>query len=172
MNILFHTTTAICVAVLLADTKRANQAPDTKNKVLRCTLAFIVGIISHGVLDYIPHCYPINSKIDAIAGLTMILVTIKLTNKKYRLLMGLSLLGCIFPDLIDLSPGIINKLLGSNLPVLNKIFPWHLQEYSGSIYTGKCAISTLNHLLLLCIILIICWSRLTDFMLLFKKDKQ
>lgn len=86
MNILFHTTTAISIAVLLTDTNRIKQA--TNSKIIYWTgfFAFTVSLISQGDLDYIPLCYPINAKFDAIAGLTIILLTIWLTNKKYRLI--------------------------------------------------------------------------------------
>jgi hypothetical protein len=170
MNIIFHTTTAISVAVLLTDTKRIEQTTTSKNVIWTSILTFTVGLISHGALDYIPHCYPINSKLDAIAGLIIILTTTWLANKKYRLIMGLSFLGSIFPDLVDLSPSIINKQIGLSLPTIDKIFPWHLHNYSGSIYTGDCDNSTLNHILLLLTICIICWCRWTDVKTIFTKD--
>ncbi len=171
MNVIFHTTTAIGVAVLLTDTKRIEQSATSKNAIWTSVLAFTVGLISHGALDYIPHCYPVNSKLDVIAGLTIIFTTTWLTNKKYRLIMGFSFLGCIFPDLVDLSPGIINKQFGLSLPTIDKIFPWHLHDYSGSIYTDNCNNSTLNHILLLLTICIIVWCRLTDVKTIFKKDE-
>lgn len=167
MNALFHTTTAISVAVLLTDTSRIEQASTSKNRIWTSVFAFFVGIISHGALDYIPHCYPINSKLDAIASLILILTTIWFTNKKYRLIIGLSFLGCIFPDLVDLSPGIINKLTGFNLPINDKLFPWHFHEYSGSIYNGECDNSTLNHSLIILTCSIICWARRSDLQKLF-----
>ncbi|WP_027002885.1 hypothetical protein [Hugenholtzia roseola] len=169
MNVIFHTTTAVGVAILLTDTKRIEQARTLKDTIWTSILAFIVGVISHGALDYIPHCYPINSKLDVFAGLAMILITVWLTNKKYQFIMGLSFLGSIFPDLVDLSPSIINKQLGFNLPILDKIFPWHLHDYSGSNYTNDCSNSFLNHLLLLLTISIILWCRQTDLRAIFNK---
>ncbi len=170
MNVIFHTTTAISVAVLLTDTKRIEQSTTSRNVIWTSIFAFTVGHISHGALDYIPHCYPVNSKLDAIIGLTMILTTTWLTNKRYRLIMGLSFLGCIFPDLVDLSPGIINKQLGLSLPTIDKIFPWHFHDYSGSIYTDNCNNSTLNHILLLLTIGVVCWCRRTDLKTMFNKS--
>ncbi|AFM02788.1 hypothetical protein Fleli_0301 [Bernardetia litoralis DSM 6794] len=112
----------------------------------------------------------INSKLDAITGLTMILTITWLTNKKYRLIIGLSFLGCIFPDLIDLFPAIINKQIGLSLPIIEKIFPWHLHNYSGSIYSDSCNNSTLNHILLLLTVSIVVWCRRTDAKLIFKSN--
>ncbi len=170
MNVLFHTTTAISVAVMLTDTKRIELSKTSTNAVWTSVLAFIVGLILHGALDYIPHCYPINSKIDTIAGLALILTTIWLTNKKYRLIVGLSFLGSIFPDLVDLSPHIINKQLGLSLPTFKIIFPWHLHKYSGSIFNDNCDNSKLNHLLLIFTISIVCWCRQTDLKTMFNKN--
>jgi hypothetical protein len=76
----------------------------------------------------------------------MIIAFVWLTNKRYRLITGLSFVGSLFPDLVDLSPGILNKQLGQSFPIINKIFPWHWHEYSGSIYGGDCGVSTANHL--------------------------
>ncbi|AFM02787.1 hypothetical protein Fleli_0300 [Bernardetia litoralis DSM 6794] len=59
MNVIFHTTTAISVAVLLTDTKIIEQSTTCKHVIWTSVLAFTIGLISHGVLDYIPHCYPI-----------------------------------------------------------------------------------------------------------------
>ncbi len=170
MNVLFHTITAISVSVLLTDTKRIEQSTTSIIIVTTSISTFALGIISHGVLDYIPHCYPLNSKLDVIISLTLILATLWMTNKKYRLIMALSFIGCIFPDLVDLSPNIINKQFALHLPIIEKIFPWHLHQYSGSIYSGDCNNSTLNHVLLLSTVFIICWFRKTDFKAMFKKS--
>ena len=172
MNILFHTTTAISVAVLLTDTNRIKQSTNSKIIYWTSFFAFTVSLISHGALDYIPHGYPINSKFDAIAGLTMILITTWLANKKYRLIIGLAFLGSIVPDIIDLSPAIINKQLGLSIPMIDKIFPWHFHEYSGSIYTGNCNISTLNHILLFLTISLVFVYRWTDVIIIFKKNSK
>ena len=169
MDVIFHTTTAISVAVLLTDTHKIEHSLTAYKIIIRTSVcAFVVGIISHGALDYIPHCYPINSKLDAMAGLAMILTTIGLTHKKYRSIMGLSFLGCVLPDLVDLSPAILNKQLVLGLPTFDKIFPWHLKQYSGSIYNNHCNASILNHILLLATTFIICWSRLKDMKAIFK----
>lgn len=57
-------------------------------------------------------------------------------------LLGVCFIGSLFPDLIDLGPAIANKYLGLSLPVF-KVFPWHWQEHSGSIYDGSRATESL-----------------------------
>ena len=138
MNIFFHTTAAIGLIATLNDTK--NSSSSNKKSIQRSLVAFGVGIVSHGALDYIPHCYPINPKLDVILGLLiMISLTIK-CKPNYRLIVAATFLGSIFPDLIDLSPQILNQYLGLSLPIQEKIFPWHWQKYSGSIFIDDCMV--------------------------------
>jgi len=170
MNVLFHTTTAIGVTVLLTDTVRLGNKPTLKRVIPTGFYAFSIGIISHGALDFIPHCYPINSKVDAIGGLLMILIAIWLTNRHFRVITGLACLGAIFPDIVDLGPKIINKQLNLGLTLPDNIFPWHWHTYSGSIYTETCNVSSLNHLLLLLTIGIVLWTRRTDLKVITKKS--
>jgi hypothetical protein len=145
MNIIFHTATVISVTILLTDTERIKPDSTIKKGLLTGLSAFVAGIITHAVLDYIPHCYPINSKIDIIVSLIIIIATLWLVRKPYKIIAGLSFLGCIFPDLIDLLPKIINNYAGLRLPVSDKIFPWHWQKYSGVINNDNCSVSVLNH---------------------------
>ncbi len=170
MNAIFHTTTAIGVTVLLTDTVRLGDKPTLKRVMPTAFYAFFIGIISHGALDFIPHCYPINSKVDAIAGLLMILLTIWLTDRHFRAITGLASLGAIFPDIVDLGPKIINKYLTLGLTLPDNFFPWHWHTYSGSIYNGTCNISTLNHLLLLLTVGVILWTRRTDLKVITKRS--
>ena len=170
MNIIFHTIAAIGVSVAITDTNKINIKSSYKKIILTSVFAFIVGIISHGVLDYIPHCYPINSKFDAIASFVLIITFIVLTNKPYKLITALSFAGCIFPDLVDLLPAILNKYLNLHLKITTKIFPWHWPEYSGSLYNSDCNISILNQVLLIFAIITICWFRRTDLKQMMMKN--
>ncbi len=163
MNIVFHTTTAIGIAVLLTDTDQFPPKSPLQRVCLTATMAFVVGVISHGALDYIPHCYPFLAKIDVLLGIGMIVGMTYFSKPNYRLVVFASFIGCIFPDLIDLSPAILNKYLSLDLPILEKIFPWHWREYSGSIYNGNCGVSNINHLLTVFVVGLICWSRKKDF---------
>ena len=169
MNVIFHTTTAIAVTVLLTDTSRLGDRPTLKKALPTAFCCFAIGIISHGALDFIPHCYPINSRLDGIAGLLLILLTIWLTNRHYRLISGLACIGSIFPDLLDLGPKIINKQLSLRLTLPDNIFPWHWHTYSGSINDGRCNVSALNHLLLLFTIGAVIWTRRSDIIVMLHK---
>lgn len=160
MNVLFHTTAAIGVIAMLTDTRAKSRT--IKHMTLSGLLVFLAGIASHGALDYIPHCYPIHSKLDAIAGLTLMITLTLISNQPYRPIVALAFLGSIFPDLVDLSFPIINTYLGVNLPVTPKLFPWHCEEYSGSIFVNDCRVSAVNHFILLAVVIILCYCRKAD----------
>lgn len=127
-------------------------------KTTKSLVAFVFGIVSHGILDYTPHCYPLSAKSDVIISVLLILIYGSLINRAYRLLTFAAFLGAVFPDVIDLSPAIINTYSGLHLPIYDKIFPWHWQTYSGSIYSGDCQVSTFNHIVLCIVILLILWN--------------
>lgn len=165
MNVLFHTTTALGIAVLFTNTKSKKLSITTN------IFVFISGILSHGALDYIPHCYPIPSKIDTSLGLLMIITATWFCNKKYRIIVLSSFIGCIIPDLIDLSPSIINKQLGWSLPVFNKVFPWHFKQFSGSVYTDDCSISNINHTILVISLGAACWYKRSGVREMFSKEE-
>lgn len=171
MNVLFHLTSAIGLAVLLTDAKSLTRSQTVRPVLVTGILGFAAGIISHGALDYIPHCYPVNAKADAVTGLLLMLFLTVKTNRKFRFITVATLLGTVFPDLVDLAPAILNKQLDLNLPIVEKIFPWHWKEYSGSIYQSSCNISTLNHLLLGASVIIVCWCRRVDVVEMTKRGR-
>ncbi|HNW88591.1 MAG TPA: hypothetical protein PKN48_02955 [Bacteroidales bacterium] len=171
MTIVFHIVTAIGVTVILTDT--AKIKPDAKiiKGVFTGLAAFIVGLISHAALDYSPHCYPAHSKIAAIVSLLIIITFLWVIKKPYKLIAGLSFLGCSLPDIIDRGPAISKKLLGHGLPISDPIFPMHWHEYSGLIYYGECWFSTINQIVLVLTIGIICWFRRADLKRMIKYNK-
>ncbi|MCX2745339.1 hypothetical protein OO013_15785 [Mangrovivirga sp. M17] len=143
MNVIFHI--AAGTAIIAGHSNFRNDS--LSNQVKLSITGFTLGVISHGILDYSPHCYPINSKWDAIVGLILILFALWKSRMKWISIVGFIYLGSLFPDLVDLSPGILNGLTGINLPEYDNIFPWHYHEYSGSIYNGDCEVSSVNHFL-------------------------
>jgi hypothetical protein len=114
-----------------------------------------------------PHHYPVNSAIDVIMSLLIMMIVFLRTNKRLKIIAAFSFLGNILPDLVDLAPSILNKYLHLKLPIISKIFPWHWPQYSGSIYTGSFNVSILNHLAVLFLVFIICFIRYKDFKAVF-----
>jgi hypothetical protein len=135
VNVTFHTLTSISAAAVLSSRGAGKKSRPTSfhDSVLVLTGGFLGGVLLHGLLDYLPHSYPIPSVLDAIFSLALFVIAIALAQPHHRLLVAACFLGAVFPDLVDLGPAIVNKNLGWSVPVV-KLFPWHWRQYSGSIY--------------------------------------
>ena len=145
MNVTFHTLTSLAIAAVLStkQTKPVANESFVFSDVPLLSIGFVAGVMIHGLLDYVPHSYPIKSIIDVALSLGFFLAATIFIRQRHRLLAALCFLGAIFPDLVDLGPAIFNKHLGWHLPVV-KIFPWHWPQYSGSIYDGSRQLSSLK----------------------------
>jgi hypothetical protein len=165
MNILLHTTTAITIA---ATTIGKSEFLDDKPIVptlKKGLFVFLAAFISHAALDFIPHCYPLPAKIDVIVSLAVFGLFLFRIQKEFRIFMILAFVGGIFPDLIDLGPAIIGKYTVLSFGSSSKVFPWHWEGFSGSIYNFNCAKSYfyLACLLLVCAIMwLIKWKDITN----------
>lgn len=168
MNVTFHTIAAIGVTAALVDSQSEKLEPAQK-KIAIILVSLIAGVISHGILDYIPHCYPIPSKIDVVAGAAIIFFATYMSNRYYQPLIFSVLIGSILPDIVDLLPNILNKYLNMSISTHSKLFPWHWKIYSGSIYNGDCNVSNLNHIIIIISTLIICAMRKKDIKKIFSK---
>ena len=152
MNVTFHVLTGITVATLLSPHK-----PEVRTSALLA--GFGTTVVFHGVLDYLPHSYPIKSIVDVALALLVFGAVSFLAKPHIRLLLAVCFLGSIFPDLIDLAPGILNRHLGLELMEV-KYFPWHWKQYSGSIYDGsRDTESSVYHLLVLAAAAFSIWRR-------------
>ena len=168
MNVFFHVTTAIGIVAVVSDTLRMDNSKAT---IVPSVCAFVLGIIIHGVIDYMPHTYPFPAKVDVIFSLTIILLVLLQARRRYRLIVAMSFLGCVFPDLVDLLPALISKITGLNIPLYDKIFPFHQKDNSGSIFVGTSVVSDVNHISVLLVTILVIWCRNSDFKRIFiKKD--
>jgi len=59
MNVLFHL--AVGTSIIASNSHFKNETK--QERWVLTGVGFVVGLLSHGILDYIPHCYPINSKL-------------------------------------------------------------------------------------------------------------
>jgi hypothetical protein len=139
MNVIFHTLGSLATAAVLS------AKPDEKKwNLKKLSIGFIAGILLHGILDVLPHNYPLPSKFDAAASLLLLALSILLAQSRNRILILVCFAGAVFPDIVDLGAGIINKHLGIPVPQMPfKIFPWHRKQYSGSVYDGSRNIESL-----------------------------
>lgn len=116
---------------------------------MRYAAAFGMGILTHGLLDWLPHCYPIPSKADVLLSLVLMVFAVLRSSKAFSPLLIAAFAGAVFPDVLDLSPAIVARQTGWEVPLFPHFFPWHRKEYSGSVYKGSCAVSNGIHLLFL-----------------------
>ncbi|MBB4035029.1 hypothetical protein GGR21_000918 [Dysgonomonas hofstadii] len=160
MNVIFHVATAISLTIALTDTNKIKTVKDT---IIPACGGLISGVFAHGIIDYLPHTYPLSAKPDIIISFLLIAAMLVIANKQYILILSFTIFGCVLPDLVDLLPPMMNKYLGFQISVNEKIFPWHMPEYSGSIFAGKSLASDINHIAVLLITVMICWCRRSDF---------
>jgi len=171
MNMVIHLTTAIGIVLLVTDTSTAVVYKKFRTPVLTGLFAFTLGVISHAVLDYLPHCYHVPQTVDGILGLTMIITMFSLANKKYRFIVGLTIMGVFLPDLVDQWPLIVNKCSGLNLAPAGQLCPWHWTRFSGSIYDQKSTVSTINHIIVLMAIVTIFRIRWSSLKIIFSRKE-
>lgn len=152
MNVTFHAFGSFAAAAILSLDFDSDWRSVSAFK--RYAIGFCAGILVHGILDFLPHDYPLPSKFDVIFALALLISFLSTAQKQNRVLILACFGGAIFPDIVDLSAGIVNKHFGIPItPLSFKIFPWHWKEFSGSIYDGSRNLeSNIYHLsvLLLC----------------------
>ena len=169
MNVIFHTALSIGISAAVINPITFEKG-NNLTKVKFISILFCLGIIAHGALDIIPHCYPINSKIDFLISSFLICTIIILTNKRYRILIAFSFIGSLFPDIVDLAVPILNKYANLNFLVHENYFPWHWKIYSGSIYISDCTDSTIYQTILVIGVITICYLYRSNIIGLMKRD--
>lgn len=155
MNILIHTTASLTISVLLSKSVTKNNLFNLK-QVIQYSLIVLLNVILHGIFDILPHTYPVNMYLDPLISPLVILIILLIARKEFYLIIICSFIGSILPDIIDLGPRIASKLLGVQINGLLKIFPWHFEKYSGSIFNDPSNInSIINHFIILGICLFV-----------------
>jgi len=137
MNVIFHGLVAAAVAHSAAGALPDRDGSAFRPADLRIIVpAFVVAIMSHGVLDGLKHGYPVPMLLD-IAGVSMLAFLWLLAVKpRFLVLFAAAFVGALLPDVIDLGPAMMRKLagLGGTIGSVKHIFPWHWQDGSGSMY--------------------------------------
>jgi hypothetical protein len=182
MNVVFHALASFGLSHLAARDLAAE--PSTPRRELRVIVpAFVAGVLSHGL----QHGYPIPYAVDPPLALLLALAWCACVTRRYRLLVAVVFLGAVLPDLVDLGPGIANRLFGWRLPTLqHHLFPWHWRDGSGSLYPSKgrrlfpCeatldggdnqTVSITNHVIVVSLALLAIASNRTPFRKLAKAD--
>ncbi len=150
MNVTFHTIASIATTSALSYKSDKTGNPSATTAIIKCAAGFVIGILIHGILYFLPHEYSLRPAFDVLLALLLIALTFAFTQKQNKLLLVACFVGGIFPDLVDLGPAILKKYFGFPLLLSSKIFPWHWKEFSGSLYDESRKMeSTLFHAILL-----------------------
>ena len=169
MNVTFHVlgSLATASALSLGRSEKFYNIP-------KLAIGFVTGILIHGVLDYLPHSYPLPSRFDIGFAFLLFVAGFLVSQKQNKLLVAVCFAGCVFPDVIDLGGEIANKHLGIPVPHLSfNIFPWHWKEYSGSIYNGRRQTeSNIYHISFLLICLTVIYSKRKDFFIFWTRKEN
>ena len=137
MGVTFHALTSVSIAATIAaQTKNPLDGMHLKGHGVFLLIILCVCILSHGILDVLPHQYPLPASVDVVMSLIGITGVAFCTKKDRRFLLLFCFLGCLLPDVIDLTFPILNRKLGMAFPTY-RIFPWHWPAYSGSIFDGR-----------------------------------
>jgi hypothetical protein len=133
LNTAFHALTGLAIGQTAAS--RLVTAPrESRSLYARVTaFTFLLCVMSHGVLDGLPHEYPFRALGDTLWTTGLVVVWMAFIQPRYRLLLAIAFIGAELPDLIDHVPRDLNRHLGLHLPVLPKLFPWHYRGGSGSL---------------------------------------
>ena len=114
MNLIFHTVFSISTAPICA-----KYIGEGNKKIKYLTLGFAGNIIGHGIMDLIPHNYPLTRNTDLLVSCGIFLLSMIVVKKEYVSSVFYCFLGGVFPDLIDKA---FLPIIGLNYL---KIFPWH-----------------------------------------------
>jgi len=142
LNTAFHALTGLAIgqtaASRLLEAEREEPAPhipdDARALYVRvAAYTFLLCVMSHGVLDGLPHEYPLRALGDTLWTLGLVFGWMLFIQPRFRPLLVIAFLGAELPDLIDHVPRDLNRHLHLNLPVLPKLFPWHYRGGSGSL---------------------------------------
>jgi hypothetical protein len=131
LNVAFHALAALAIGQTAACRAAAATRPGARAGII--AIAFVLGVMSHGVLDGLPHEYPFRWLGDTIASLALVTTWMLITRPGYRALPLIAIAGALLPDVIDHVPEDLNRHLGTHLPVLPNLFPWHHRGGSGSL---------------------------------------
>ena len=146
MNVIFHTLASVATAAVLSTQLKEKKLINSTGLTI-LVIGFTTGILLHGLLDWMPHQYPLPSVLDVVVSLILFSIIFMLAHNEARWILFACFLGAIFPDLVDLGPAILNRQMQLHLPTV-KAFPWHWKEFSGSIYDGSQRwLSLANHML-------------------------
>jgi hypothetical protein len=131
MNVAFHELVGIAIAQETG-ARLGTRAGGRRDRVA-WTVAFTLAVLSHGVLDALPHYYPFSSVMDGVVSLVLVGGWLLLVPRWLRWPLFAMCVAALLPDIVDHFPKDVRRHLHLDLPVLPNLFPWHWHSGSGSL---------------------------------------
>jgi len=144
MNLVFHTVFSISNSTICAKKIRKDNKP-----LKYLVFGFIGNIIGHGIMDLIPHNYPLTITTDISVSCAIFLLSMIFVKREFITSVFFCFLGGALPDLID--KGIFRIVHLNNL----KAFHWHEPVVINFFYKWY---SSISHLFNMFNILVIIFS--------------
>ena len=151
MNVTLHAVAAFATGTALAARMPERQPPRLLDRRdLPWLAAGLAGNVAlHAAMDLVPHTYPLPWRIDIAASVALMVLSLAAFRPRYVPLLATAFLGGLLPDLVDQGPGLLNRLLGLDLPT-GEFFGFHTARYVITGYLGHVELfSVLSHLLVL-----------------------
>jgi hypothetical protein len=146
VNVAFHELVAIALAHEAGTSGESPDACGAGRWAWTCVLA----VASHGIVDALPHYYPLASWEDAIVSIVLVTVWCLLVPRRMRKPLLIVCVAALLPDIVDHGPDDLRKHLGLPFPALPNLFPWHWPAGSGS-WRGRGGpnwiVSLVNHVI-------------------------
>jgi len=114
MNVIFHTLASVATAAVLSTQLKEKKLINSTGLTI-LVIGFTTGILLHGLLDWMPHQYPLPSVLDVVVSLILFSIIFMLAHNEARWILFACFLGAVFPDLVDLGPAILNRQMQLHL---------------------------------------------------------
>lgn len=168
MNITFHVLLGFTETVFIAKTMKDPDSDKLyqKGDWIPIAVGFVLGVFTHGLVDWIYHRYPIPAIPDVlIAGVLWIGIPF-LLKRRWWLIYAFTSLGNVIPDLIDHGIQALNFVTDTGLKQIT-VFPWHRREISSDLFHEFPYTSQILHVI---VIILISVSLLIGFKSIFRKN--
>jgi hypothetical protein len=135
VNVAFHELAGVALAQETAAWLEA-RPPTAPPSRVAWLLAVGLAVLSHGILDALPHYYPLPSAVDVAVSLALVAGGLAAFPRGRRWWLLAVCLAAVLPDIIDHVPDDLHRHVSPSIPVPPNLFPWHWLTGSGSL-TGR-----------------------------------
>src|SRR4029450_13527594 len=82
MNVILHTLASVATAAVLSTQLKEKKPINSTTGLTILVIGFTTGILLHGLLDWIPHQYPLPSVLDVVVSLILFSIIFMLAHNE------------------------------------------------------------------------------------------